>query len=359
MKGNTEIHKTASCFPINMNSSESSFYAHKTILLTGGAGSIGSQFVRALLNLNPRALVLLDNNEGALYDLEQNLKSKKVSFFVADVRDKERIEPLFEGVDYVFHLAALKNVPMCEDNPYEAVKTNIIGTQNLIEVCLRQNVKKAIFASSGKSVKPTTAYGASKLFAERLMAIANNTTTGTVFASVRFGNVLGSRGSVFPLFRRQIETGGSVTITHQEMVRPRILMSNALKLILYACEIARGGEVFIFKMKVMRITEVASVMIEVLAPKYGNKPDAVSTKIIGVKPGEKLREELMTESEQMRAYEIEHMFVVAPEMEKLSYVRKYYSDLAACGDIKPYTPKEPIFITRAEIEEILRGLNYV
>jgi FlaA1/EpsC-like NDP-sugar epimerase len=136
-------------------------------------------------------------------------------------------------------------------------------------------------------------------------------------------------------------------------------MPDALKLILHACEIARGGEVFIFKMKLMRITDVASVMIEVLAPKYGNKPDNVSTKIIGVKPGEKLREELMTESEQMRAYETEDMLIIAPEMEKLSHIRKYYSDLAACGDIKPYTPKEPIFITRAEIEEILCGLNYV
>ena len=207
-----------------MDTSTSSFYANKTILLTGGTGSVGQQLVRALLNGNLRALVLLDNNEGALYDLEQERKSKKVSFFVADIRDKERIDPLFEGVDYVFHLAALKNVPMCEDNPYEAVKTNIIGTQNLIEVCLRQNVKKAMFPSSGKSVKPTTVYGASKLFTERLMAIANCMTTGTVFASVRFGNVLGSRGSIFPLFRRQIETGEPVTITHQEMVRPRILM---------------------------------------------------------------------------------------------------------------------------------------
>jgi FlaA1/EpsC-like NDP-sugar epimerase len=136
-------------------------------------------------------------------------------------------------------------------------------------------------------------------------------------------------------------------------------MPNALKLILHACEIARGGEVFIFKMKLMRITDVASVMIEILAPKYGNKPDDVSTKIIGVKPGEKLREELLTESEQIRAYETEDMFIVAPEMEKLSHVRKHYSDLAACGDIQPYTPKEPIFITRTEIEEILRGLNYI
>jgi FlaA1/EpsC-like NDP-sugar epimerase len=340
-----------------MNTPISSFYANKTILLTGGAGSVGSQLVRTLLGVKPRALVLLDNNEGAMYDLEQDLKSKKVSYFVADVRDKERIEPLFEGVDYVFHLAALKNVPMCEYNPYEAVKTNIIGTQNLIDVCLRQNVKKVMFTSTGKSVKPTTAYGASKLFAERLLTIANG--AGTVFASVRFGNVLGSRGSVFPLFKRQIETGGPVTITDEDMIRPKILMFNALKLISRACEIAKGGEVFIFKMKLMKITDVASVMIEVLAPEYGHKPGSISTAIIGIKPGEKIREELMTESEQRRAYETEDMFIVPPELEKLSYVRKYYSDLEARGDIKPYTYREPVFITRAEIEEILQHLNYI
>jgi FlaA1/EpsC-like NDP-sugar epimerase len=339
-----------------MPTTNPAFYTNKNILLTGGAGSVGPHIVRALLNTNPNALVVLDNNEGALYDLEQELKSKKASFFVADIRDKERIEPLFEGVDYVFHLAALKNVPMCEYNPYEAVKTNIIGTQNVIDVCLRHNVKKVIFTSTGKAVKPTTAYGASKLFAERLLTIAN--TSRTIFASVRFGNVLGSRGSIFPLFRRQIELGGPVTITHPEMVRPRILMPHALRLILHACESARGGELFIFKMKQMRITDVASVMIEVLAPKYGNKPEDCCTEIIGVKPGEKIREELLSEREQMRAYETEDLVIIAPEIEKLTHVQKHYGDLAASGDIKPFKPKEPILITRAEIEEILRLLHY-
>jgi len=343
-----------------MSDNGTSLYSNKTLLLTGAAGSVGPELVRTLLKVNPRGIVLLDNNEGALYDLEQDLKSNKVSFFIADIRDKERIEPLFDGVDFVFHLAALKNVPMCEYNPFEAVKTNIIGTQNLIEVCLRHNVQKVIFTSTGKAVKPTTAYGASKLFAERLLSIANTTEadSGTVFASVRFGNVLGSRGSIFPLFRRQIEAGGPVTITHKEMVRPTILMPHALKLILKACETARGGEVFVFKMKSMRITEVADVMIQVLAPKYGLKPDSISSEIIGIKPGEKLKEELMTESEKRRAYETEDLFIIAPEMEKLSYVYKYYNDLAAHGDIKPFTVREPVFITRAEIEGILRSLNY-
>ena len=180
------------------------------MLVTGGAGSIGTALVRILLKFNPQNVVLIDNNEGAIFDLEQDLRSSRLSTFIADIRDKERIEPLFEGADFVFHLAALKNLPMCESNPYEAVKTNIVGTKNVIDACLRENVKKVIFTSTGKAVKPTTAYGASKLLAERLLTIANVQRRNHVtrFASVRFGNVMGSRGSVLPLFSRQIERGG-------------------------------------------------------------------------------------------------------------------------------------------------------
>lgn len=343
-----------------MNSAATSIYLNKTILITGGAGSVGGQLVRFLLSTSPRGVTLLDNDEGALYDLEQDLRSNRVSFFIADVRDKERIEPFFEGVDFVFHLAALKNVPMCEHNPYEAVKTNIIGTQNVIDVCLQHNVQKVMFTSTGKAVKPTTAYGASKFFAERLISLANTAEadSGTVLASVRFGNVLGSRGSVFPLFRRQIEAGGPITITHEQMVRPHILMSNALTMISKACEMARGGEVFILKMKQMKITEVADVMIHVLAPKYGLTPDSIRTELIGVKPGEKLKEELLTESERRRAYETETMCIIVPEMAKLAHVQEYYSKLAAHGDVKPHSPKELVFVTRPEIEEILHSLNY-
>jgi FlaA1/EpsC-like NDP-sugar epimerase len=343
-----------------MSSVAASFYSNKTILITGGAGSVGSQLVSFLLSASPRNITLLDNNEGALYDLEQDLRSDNVSFFVADIRDKERIEPLFAEVDLVFHLAALKNVPMCEHNPYEAVKTNIIGTKNLIDACLQHNVQKVIFTSTGKAVKPTTVYGASKLFAERLISLGNTAEgdSGTVLASVRFGNVLGSRGSVLPLFRRQIEAGGPITITHQEMVRPYILMSHALEMISRACEMAKGGEVFILKMKAMKITEIADVMIRVLAPAYGFKPNAIRTELIGVKPGEKLREQLISDCEQQRAYEAENLFIIVPEIATLSHVREYYLNLAAQGDIKPYVPKEPVFVTAPEIEEILYLLNY-
>ena len=339
--------------------SSNEFYRHKTILMTGGAGSIGSKLVRTLLEANPRSVILIDNNEGALYDLEQDLRSSKVSTVVADVKDKDRMEPLFDGVDFVFHLAGLKNVPMCEYNPYEAVKTNIVGTHNLIDLCLRDNVKKVIFTSTGKAVKPTTAYGATKLLAERLLTLANRGQSGTIFASVRSGNVLGSRGSVFPLFRRQIANGGPVTLTHENMVRPRIIMSNALRLIMNAGELAQGGETFIFKMKVMRIAEVAEVMIRELAPEFGYKPEEIDIQLIGVKPGEKMQEEMLTESEQRRAYETEDMLIVAPEMKELSQVQEYYSNLSLQGKIKTYKPRDPVFITSEEIKEILNYLGYL
>jgi UDP-N-acetylglucosamine 4,6-dehydratase/5-epimerase len=334
------------------------FYNRKTILITGGAGSIGSQLVRALLKTEARAVILVDNDEGALYDLEQDLKSGKVSSVVADVRDKETMESAVDGVDFVFHLAALKNVPMCEQNPYEAVKTNVTGTQNVIDLCLRHNVEKMIFPSTGKAVKPTTVYGATKLLAERLCTLAN-ARRGTVFASVRFGNVLGSRGSFFPLFRSQIAHGGPVTITHADMVRPKIIMRNALKLIMDAGELALGGETFIFKMKVMNIAQVAQVMIQELAPKYGYKPEEISTEVIGVRPGEKMREQLMTESERLRAYESEEMFIVAPEMSELSHVTANYRDLSRRNEIKTYKPRDQVFVTSGEIKEVLTHLGYV
>jgi UDP-N-acetylglucosamine 4,6-dehydratase/5-epimerase len=337
------------------------FYENKTILVTGAAGSVGTELVRTLLEFNPRNLVLVDNNEGGLYDLEQDLRSSELSTFVADIRDKERIEPLFKGVDLVFHLAGLKNLPMCEHNPYEAIKTNIVGTKNVIDACLRGSVEKAIFTSTGKAVKPTTAYGASKLLAERLLAIANtkHKDQETRFASVRFGNVLGSRGSFIPLFKRQIAEGGPVTITHEDMVRPAIFMSQALKLITRAGALAYGGEVFILKMRLLRILEVATVMIRELAPKYGYECEAIKTDMIGIKAGEKLREELMTESEQQRAYETDEMFIIAPELKELAHVREFYRELASRGEIKPYTSSNAVFANSTDIKRLLLSLGYL
>ena len=196
------------------------FYEGKVILITGGVGSIGSEIVRKILEYEPRAVRVLDNNETGLFDLEQELQSEKIRIFVGDVRDKERLKRAIEDVDLVFHAAALKHVPLCEYNPFEAVKTNVIGTQNLIDVAIDEEVEKIITISTDKAVNPINVMGATKLLAERLTISANfyKGDRETAFSCVRFGNVLYSRGSVLPLFEEQIKKG-FITLTDSNMTR--------------------------------------------------------------------------------------------------------------------------------------------
>lgn len=215
---------------------------------------------------------------------------------------------------------------MCEYNPIEGVKTNVIGTQNLNDICLYEEVGKVIFTSTGKAVNPTTVMGATKLLAEKLITSANyhKERKKTVFSSVRFGNVVGSSGSVIPLFKKQIKNGGPVTITNREMIRPVLLMHNAISLLIKAAQLSQGGEIFISKMKSMKIMDLAEVMIEELAPKYGYTPQEIEMKIIGIKLGEKLHEEFISENEARRTLETDDMYILLPEMKELSCINESF-----------------------------------
>ncbi len=290
-------------------------FKNKKILVTGGAGSIGSQIVHDLLKFeSPGVVRVLDVNESQLFNLQNELEEfKNVRFLLGDIRDKNRLIRAMEGIDYVFHTAAYKHVLFCEYNPFEAVKTNVMGIQNLIDVCLDYKVKKVIFTSSDKAVNPCNTMGATKLLCERLMISANYYgAEKSIFASVRFGNVMDTRGSVIPLFRKQIQMGGPLTITNPEMTRFMMSKSDAVQLTFKSMELSRGGEIFIFKMPVLRITDIADVLIKRLSP--GKKIDI---KIIGNKPGESLYEELMTEEEAGRAFETDNMFIVLPEIKEI------------------------------------------
>ena len=296
------------------------FYEGKTILVTGGVGSIGSEIVRSILKYNPGVIRVLDNNETGLFELKYELPTEKIRTFVGDTKDKERLRRAIENVDIVFHAAALKHVPLCEYNPFEAVKTNVIGTQNLIDVAMDEEVENFITISTDKAVNPVNVMGATKLLAERL-TVSSNYYKGEreiAFSSVRFGNVLYSRGSVLPLFEEQIKKG-FITLTDSRMTRFIMNTSQAVELILKAAKIAKGGEIFILKMQVVRISDLAEVVIERLAPKYGHAPDQIEIKNIGRREGEKLYEELMTEDEAENAYESEEMFVVLPQNFEMSY----------------------------------------
>jgi FlaA1/EpsC-like NDP-sugar epimerase len=294
------------------------FLQNKKILITGGTGSLGRELVRKILQCDPKVIRMFDVDETEQFELQYELKEHKdiIRFLLGDVRDKERLKRATEDIDIIFHTAALKHVGACEYNPFEAVKTNVLGMQNVIDVAIDNNVKNIIFTSSDKAVNPSNTMGATKLLAEKLMTSANyyKGAHDCIFSSVRFGNVMGSRGSVIPLFKQQIKSGGPVTVTDSTMTRFMMSMSQAVDLVLKSTKMAQGGEVFIFKMPVVMISDLAAVLIEELAPRYGRRPEEICIKIIGTKPGEKMYEELMTEDEASRSLEREDMFIILPEM---------------------------------------------
>jgi len=332
----------------------------KNILITGGTGSIGQEILREILKYEPEVVRILDVDETKQFELEQEYGDpENVRFLLGDIRDKERLRRAIEGIDIVFHTAALKHVLACEYNPFEAVKTNVIGMQNLIEVALDEEVEKVIFTSSDKAVNPTNVLGASKLLAERLITSANyyKGARKTIFSSVRFGNVLGSRGSVIPLFKKQIAKGEPVTITNNKMTRFIMPMHEAIELLFKATELAQGGEIFVFKMNTLKITDLADVMIEELAPNYGHSPDAIKRTIIGTKLGEKLYEELMTEDESEMALESEDIFIIFSAMKKLSDIDNTLYPSFSRAAVKAYTSKDEQHLSKAEIREILYEEN--
>ena len=292
------------------------FYKNKKVLVTGGSGSIGQKIVKELLNYDVDVVRVLDNNETALFDLEQDLNSSKIRTLVGDIRDYRRLERAFKDIDIIFHAAAYKHVPLCEYNPMDAVKTNVMGTQNIIDAAITCEVEKVILISTDKAVNPVNVMGATKLLAERLMISSNvySGRGGTKFSCVRFGNVLNSRGSVIPVFKKQINNGGPVTITDERMTRFIMHIHESAKLILTAGSLSDGGEIFILKMPSVKVTDLADAMIEYYAPKYGFNVDDINIEFIGRRVGEKLHEELMTPEEIIYAEDNGELFIIRNEI---------------------------------------------
>lgn len=290
-------------------------FHRKKILVTGGTGSIGREIVKQLLEFQPEQIRVFSRDDTKQFELEHELRSpENVRFLIGDIRDLNRLKMAMEEIDYVLHVAALKHVAACEYNPFEVVKTNVDGTQNVIEAALARNVERVINISTDKAINPTNTLGASKLLAERIIAAAQSFRGfhQTIFASVRFGNVLGSRGSVTGLFKNQIKNGGPVTVTDPDMTRFIMSIPQAVNLVLKAAWMAQGRETFILKMPATRIVDLAETMIEELAPRYGRTKKDIAIRIIGRKQGEKLHEELMTMDESETALETEEMFIVIP-----------------------------------------------
>jgi len=338
------------------------FYHKKKILVTGGVGSIGSRLVKKLLEFDPAIIRVFDNNETGLFDLAEELNSIKIRTLIGDIRDKDLLNTAMDGIDIVFHTSALKHVPLCDYNPFDAVKTNVLGTQNVLEAALLNEVEKVINISTDKAVSPTNVMGATKLLAERLTISANyyRGSKRTVFSSVRFGNVLNSRGSVIPVFKKQIQNGGPVTITDPQMTRFFMDIPSAVNLILTAGEIAKGREIFIFRMPALKIVDLAKVLIEEYAPEFGYKPEDISLQVIGKRSGEKLYEDLMADEETERAYERDDMLMIVPHT--LSYetpldpaMTKGFTK-AKMGN---FSSKDVHLMNKEEIQNLLRNLKRI
>jgi FlaA1/EpsC-like NDP-sugar epimerase len=306
-------------------------------------------------------MIGIDNNESELFFLEQRFSSyENASFFLADVRDKDKLSRKMKHMDIIFHTAAFKHVILCERSPFEAVQTNIVGVQNVISAAIEKKLERVIFTSSDKAVNPTSVMGTSKLMGERLITAANTNyrEKGTCFASTRFGNVLGSRGSVIPIFREQIRRGGPITLTDINMTRFIMSIKEAVRLVIESGYLAKGGEVFITKMPVIRIKDLAEEMIDELAQYYGYSAQDIRIEIIGTKPGEKMYEELMSHEETRRALELQRYFVVPPAFNCIYRNIDYqYDSIINTNVTNPYHSGNEVPLSKIELAEFLKQNN--
>lgn len=329
----------------------------KRVLVTGIAGTVGQEILNQLLKLDVAEIVGIDNNESELFFIEQSMQGvENVRFILCDISDCLTLQRVMSGCDIVLHTAALKHVPLCEKAPRTAIRTNILGVENVIEAAYAANVKRVLFTSSDKAVNPTNVMGTSKLMGERLITAANERRNpkDPVFGVTRFGNVLGSRGSVIPLFRKQIQAGQPVTVTDKDMSRFIMTLEQAVNLVLDSAMMFTGGEVFVTKMPVIRILDLAQVMIEELAGFYGRDPKNIPIKIIGARPGEKLYEELLTGEEVRRTLECDDFFIVQPPFDMHRRDAKIdYPQLQLSTAVAPYTSANSPYMNKEDLRRYL------
>lgn len=337
------------------------FFKNKAILIIGGTGTIGKGLIKELISQNPSVIRVLSRDEFKQFEMQgdkQYIENySKFRFLIGDVRDYERVERAMNGIDIVFNLAAMKHVSACEYNPTEAIKTNIDGMNNVIKAAIKHEVECVLFTSSDKAINPVNTYGATKMLAEKLVQAANYTKgkIKTKFIAVRFGNVMGSRGSVIPLFKKQILNNKKITVTDETMSRFMMSRSSAVRLMLKACELSIGGELFILKMPVIKIGVLAKVMIDEMKHKY-KIDDEIEIEYIGAKAGEKRYEELMTIEESSVAKDLGEMIVVIPTTYSNEHYKDYYKKYKDC-DLKSYSSSGLEELSKAKVRELLDKEN--
>ena len=330
----------------------------KKFLITGGTGSLGKSLTKKLLASGADTVRILSRNESKQIEMENEINDDRLRFFIGDIRDEARLQSAFEDVDIIYHAAALKHVPKIEYNPFEAIKTNVIGSQNVINASLNQDVEKVICVGTDKAVSPQNTYGATKLIMEKLFVSANNYINNekhrTKFTALRYGNVLGSSGSVIPKFIEQIKKNQPIYITDERMTRFTITMEEALEFILNVTEISKGSEIFVPKLNSYDMDLLTSTLNEIIGLK--------EKQIIGIRPGEKLHESLINSDELSYTYELEGYYVIlSPHVTKFhsDKIQNIYPGITKITDMNAYSSDTVSCISKEDLKRKILNLNLI
>jgi UDP-N-acetylglucosamine 4,6-dehydratase len=328
-------------------------FKNKTLLITGGTGSFGNAVLRKFLSTNIKEIRIFSRDELKQDNMRKKYDNKKLKFYIGDVRDKNSINDAMRGVDYVFHAAALKQVPSCEFYPMQAVKTNIVGTENVLNSAISFGVEKIIALSTDKAVYPINAMGISKAMMERVVVSAGRNVKNTVIACTRYGNVMASRGSVIPLFVDQIKQGKPITITDPKMTRFVMSLDDAVDLVLFAFENAKSGDIFVQKAPAATVELLADSIKKILGvPNY-------EVKIIGTRHGEKLYETLLTKEEMVKAIDMKKYYRIPADVRDLNYSKYFEDGEEIVSEAEEYHSHNTHRLNETELTELLLNLREI
>ena len=330
------------------------FLKNKILMITGGTGSFGTTIIKSLLSKSLKEIRVFSRDEKKQEDMRILYKNRKIKFYIGDVRNFQSINQAMRGVDYVFHAAALKQVPSCEFYPMEAVRTNILGTENVLNSAIENNVKRVVVLSTDKAVYPINAMGISKAMMEKLMISKANLSgkDKTILCATRYGNVMGSRGSVMPLFIDLIKNGKPITITDPQMTRFMMSLKDSVNLVLHAFEHAKQGDIFVQKAPSATVADIAKVINEI----FGKKENI---QIIGTRHGEKLYESLLSREEMIRAQDLKNFYRIPSDNRDLNYSKYFVKGKKSISKSKDYTSHNTEILKSKELKKLLMTLDFI
>ena len=325
-------------------------FKNKVLLITGGTGSFGNAVLQKFINTDINEIRIFSRDEKKQDDMRRRYQNKKIKFYLGDVREKQSIDQAIVGVDFVFHAAALKQVPSCEFYPMEAVRTNIIGTENLLDAAINNNVKKVICLSTDKAVYPINAMGVSKSLMEKVFVAKSRVSNKIKIIGTRYGNVMASRGSVIPLFYEQIKSGKPITITDSNMTRFMMTLEDAVELVLFAFENGNSGDIFVQKAPSTTIGNLAETMKKI----YNSNSEI---KNIGIRHGEKIHETLLSKEERLISEDLGSYFRIPADNRDLNY-EKYFSQGMSSSQLEEFNSHNTVRLKEQELIELLKSIGY-